>query len=241
MNKKIIRHNFNMVEIMLAVIVIALGIAGTFVLFPVGLNANKEATAENSIADIAEYVISFVRAQCMTSGIDSSKEAHPFVSDSAALQNIFCDKDDLSKITNAVIVDNLSSADGWKPASGSASDTVDLKKDVLLKMAPGIYLYRQFSGSESDPYVDFSAIARVYVDNTSSNANGFNEEYFINLKGENTKYSALGMDDNIRKFIIPVVLELSWPATVPEAEREKRYFRFEIFNDQYEMSKESTP
>ena len=89
--------------------------------------------------------------------------------------------------------------------------------------------------------MDFSAIARVYVDNTSSNANGFNEEYFINLKGENTKYSALGMDDNIRKFIIPVVLELSWPATVPEAEREKRYFRFEIFNDQYEMSKESTP
>ena len=36
-----------MVEIMLAVIVIALGIAGTFILFPVGLNANKDATAES--------------------------------------------------------------------------------------------------------------------------------------------------------------------------------------------------
>ena len=45
MNKKIIRHNFNMVEIMLAVIVIALGIAGTFVLFPVGLNAARQLAA----------------------------------------------------------------------------------------------------------------------------------------------------------------------------------------------------
>ena len=67
MKKRFIRYNFNMVEIMLAVIVIALGIAGTFVLFPVGVNANKDATAENNIADVALYTEAVIRSRLLHS------------------------------------------------------------------------------------------------------------------------------------------------------------------------------
>lgn len=234
MKKRLRRNNFNMVEIMLAVIVIALGIAGTFVLFPVGLNANKDATAENSIADIAEYVTAFVRAQCMTGGI-SGNAGNPFATDASALSSVFCDKD--TTVADPVDVDNLSGSN-WKAASGSSSDSVDLAKDALLKHSNGIYLYRQFSGPATEPYVDFSAIARVYIDKSGTNASGFGEEYFIDITGVDRQYKNLS-DVDIRKFLIPVVLELSWPATVPELEREKRYFRFEIFNNQYEISKDT--
>ncbi len=233
MKKRLRRNNFNMVEIMLAVIVIALGIAGTFVLFPVGLNANKDATAENSIADIAEYVTAFVRAQCMTGGI-STNAGNPF--DTGELADVFCSR--TATVSDPMDVDNLSGS--WKAASGSSSDPVDLAKDSLLKHSNGIYLYRQFSGPATEPYVDFSAIARVYIDNKpGTDASGFGEEYFINVAGDDKKYSEISGTVNIRKFLIPVVLELSWPATVPELEREKRYFRFEIFNDQYEISKDT--
>lgn len=232
MKKRLIRNNFNMVEIMLAVIVIALGIAGTFVLFPVGLNANKDATAENSIADIAEYVTAFVRAQCMTSGI-STNAGNPF--DTGELADVFCSR--TATVSDPVDVDNLSGS--WKAASGNSGDAVDLAKDSLLKHSNGIYLYRQFSGPADAPYVDFSAIARVYIDKSDSNASGFNEEHFINVAGVDKKYSEISGTVNIRKFLIPVVLELSWPATVPELEREKRYFRFEIFNDQYEIANDA--
>ncbi len=232
MKKRLIRNNFNMVEIMLAVIVIALGIAGTFVLFPVGLNANKDATAENSIADIAEYVTAFVRAQCMTGGI-STNAGNPF--DTGELADVFCSR--TATVSDPVDVDNLSGS--WKAASGNSGDAVDLAKDSLLKHSNGIYLYRQFSGPADAPYVDFSAIARVYIDKSDSNASGFNEEHFINVAGVDKKYSEISGTVNIRKFLIPVVLELSWPATVPELEREKRYFRFEIFNDQYEIANDA--
>ena len=39
----------------------------------------------------------------------------------------------------------------------------------------------------------------------------------------------------INHFLLPLVLELSWPADVPDEQREKRYFRFEIFNEQFEQ------
>ena len=233
MKKRLIRNNFNMVEIMLAVIVIALGIAGTFVLFPVGLNANKDATAENSIADIAEYVTAFVRAQCMTSGI-SDNAGNPF--DTGDLTDVFCSK--TATVADPIAVDNLS-GDNWKAASGNSGDAVDLTKDSLLKHSNGIYLYRQFSGPADAPYVDFSAIARVYIDKSTSNASGFGNEHFINVTGEDKLYSEISSTVDIRKFLIPVVLELSWPATVPELEREKRYFRFEIFNNQYEIASDT--
>ena len=43
------------------------------------------------------------------------------------------------------------------------------------------------------------------------------------------------------KFLLPLVLELSYPAEVPYEEREKSYFRFEIFNEHYVLPTQGTP
>ena len=62
--KKIQKKFFNMVEIALAMAIIAIGLSSILVLFPVGVNANKSAIADNNLADIAEYVMSHLRAGC---------------------------------------------------------------------------------------------------------------------------------------------------------------------------------
>ena len=54
MKKRFIRHGFNMVEVALALAIIAIGISSILVLFPVGANANKAAIANNNLADIAD-------------------------------------------------------------------------------------------------------------------------------------------------------------------------------------------
>ena len=56
------KFNFNMVEIALAMVVIALGISGILGLFSVGVNAKKAAINENNIADAAEYILGLYRA-----------------------------------------------------------------------------------------------------------------------------------------------------------------------------------
>ena len=56
------KYKFNMVEIALAMVIIALGISGVLGLFSAGVNAKKEAISENNIADAAEYVLGLCRA-----------------------------------------------------------------------------------------------------------------------------------------------------------------------------------
>ena len=53
MKRQIRKHPFNMVEIALAMAIIAIGLSGILVLFPVGINASKSAIADNNLADIA--------------------------------------------------------------------------------------------------------------------------------------------------------------------------------------------
>ena len=232
MKKRFVRHNFNMVEIMLAVIVIALGIAGTFVLFPVGVNANKDATAENSIADIALYTEAVIRSRVLESsnnrtGFLQSQVSHHFAAP------------DPSGVDAVQAAADIYDESTWSAAirSSGGPRTLRRRNDV-----PGVYLYRQLSGNPSSPVVDFSAIVRVYLDggNTLNSNNSLDNEYFFRGRTNPERYSTMSSNVNIFKFLLPVVMEISWPATVPYEEREKRYFRFEIFNTLYDVTQDSS-
>ena len=59
-------YKFNMVEIALAIAIIAIGLSAVLVLFPVGINATRAAMDENSSADVSEFVANFVRGQCLS-------------------------------------------------------------------------------------------------------------------------------------------------------------------------------
>ena len=59
MNKKI--HLFNMIEILLALTVIAVGMTSVLGLFPVGLKASREAIAQNCSADVADQMVTYMR------------------------------------------------------------------------------------------------------------------------------------------------------------------------------------
>ena len=60
MKIKIIRF-FNMVEILLALTVIAIGMTSVLGLFPVGLNASREAIAQSCSADVADQMVTYIR------------------------------------------------------------------------------------------------------------------------------------------------------------------------------------
>ena len=225
MKKRFIRHNFNMVEIMLAVIVIALGITGTFVLFPVGVNANKSAVADNSIADIAEYVTGFARGEVLA-GSQADGGTKEF--GSGRVEGLF----NQDGATPAESKDYYQAIEVDDPGSSwSGSNSVILKHSS----ARGVYLVRQLSGPEDNRFVDFAAVARLYLDNGDANGTGLTGEYFPNANAEMINTASSDDNSELKKFFIPAVLELSWPATVPIGEREKRYFRFEIFNDGYRL------
>lgn len=61
LNKKI--QFFNMIEVLLALTVIAIGMSSILGLFPVGLNASRNAIAENMSADVADQMVTYIRVR----------------------------------------------------------------------------------------------------------------------------------------------------------------------------------
>ena len=251
---KKIFHKFNMVEVMLAIVVISVGMASVFVLFPTGLNAHKDAAADNSMADLAEYIFATVRT---TIDVENSKDA----AEQKDVDNSFYKKSDwanaVDEAPNDVKEGNVASV-GWKEIAlfNSTSSTksvneLDADKVSLLQhpTKKNIFWVRQMSGPDGDGYVDFSAIGRVYVDRGTGT--GVDNEFFLTVKGNTpVKYGELtenektfpnpsgsgSFESDPRYFLLPMVLELSYPAEKPEYERVKKYFRFEIFNEYYEAT-----
>ena len=56
---------FNMVEIALAIAIIAIGVSSIMVLFPIGINATRAAMDETNFPDAAEFTARFVRGKVL--------------------------------------------------------------------------------------------------------------------------------------------------------------------------------
>lgn len=229
--KKTRVYRFNLIEIMLAIVIIALGMTSVFVLFPAGLSNHRTAMAENSIADIAELVISRVRAENALSVTDDG-----FSSDVATK---FPERSELFTQENGKEVLKEPANLDWE---------ADLDKDAPWTFIPvdgskGLYMARQISGPKGNHFVDFSAMVAIYRDDTLDN------EIFVPMKwdsqmhfGDVEKDGSGNESGDIKdletaKFILPLVMEISYPAELPYEEREKKYFRFEIFNERFELKK----
>ena len=227
--KKLQIHRFNLVEIMLAVVILALGMTSVFVLFPAGLNNHKNAMAENSFADLAEFIVSRVRADAALSAneaqftYDLGSNSEQGDAKSFYESNIYHDGD----------------AKWSKVDDGGTL----LKHDDHK----GIFVARQLSGPPADQYVDFAAMVRVYKDlgwlhdfhiPFDADSSG-NVKSYTSLEKSKVDITGTAAGDirelNVENFLLPLVVEISYPAEKAYAEREKVYFRFEIFNESFDL------
>lgn len=212
------RYNFNLVEIMLAVVIMSVGMASVFVLFPAGLSNHRDAMAENSIADMAELVISHIRAEA------ALKPDYKAFADSFPV---------FGSLGSEPSEDWETVGDGWTFKESSTD---------------GYYFVRQLSGPADEPYVDFAAVVRVYKDGN------YNDEIFIpfrdipesgdirhlpDLSLTGTSNAGSGARNvkaiSTADIVLPLIVEISYPANVAYDERTKAYFRFEIFNEKFEL------
>ncbi len=228
MKSPIIKYSFNMVEIALAMAIIAIGLSSILVLFPVGINANKSATAENNLSDIAEYMISYMRANCAKEWRLGSTSSLPATKPSI----------------KAIAPDDLGGT-SWKAVRTSEEN--NNSRYYYYDSTPGVLLFRQISvitegegaNKRSIEVPEFSAIIKIwrtpldfYLPNSSAPGLGSKET----LSHSHFSEVNLNTDTNGQRYALALFLELSWPADAPEDNREKRTFRFEVFNESLEMN-----
>ena len=212
------RFNFNLIEILLAVVILSLGMTSVFVLFPAGLSNHKTAMAENSFADMAELIVSHVRAEA---ALSSNHEGFNY------------DLGTSDTIDTSVKYD-YDNDDGWTKVNDAGT---------VLKKNSRTFLVRQLSGPADNQYTDFAAIALVRKDSSFGNEIVVPKNFSDRVKySDMTKSATATLQSlDIDKFVIPLVLEISYPADKDYEAREKVYFRFEIFNENFELKKRVTP
>ncbi len=207
-----IKHGFNLIEITLAIAIIAFGMSSILVLFPQGLQTTTDAVADSVVPDTADYVLSYFQAMIDIGWRDEDGKLR--TGNNKALKALDDSKPDAEAADpgrNSIDFENLDNI------SSDNEKTVNLFK---AKGQKGIYLYEQSyyptaseDFKEKEKVVDFSAIVLVWKE----------PKTFLYHAGDAPeKYE----DDNAATLCV----EISYPASKPYAAREKQFYRLELYN-----------
>lgn len=215
------QHPFNMVEILLALGVIAIGICSVMVLFPVGANASRDSIMEEYAAASAEQMLNMInfRLHMYDPGTHSttkywndyigvtadggghltpaSSTGRPSDSDIEGMNT----KLDLDSASDWSSTNSLLGGSALEGSIFSYSGSNNYFQVVVHKDTPAATL----SSIHAD-MIDFRALGVLWVDK-------------VDFNGTPLPYTMAAR----------LNLELSWPVEIPYASRQKSYYTLEVF------------
>jgi hypothetical protein len=217
---------FNMIEVALAMAVIALGMTSILGLFPVGLNASRNAIAENYCADAVDQMISYFKG----GGELSEGFYKKMFSDSGSLPDVSTMNSlrtsiDFSQLSLS-FVDEYAKGDIWGGGSQfkrSANGWTIFEQDPLPGgyNVPYVYFIVQGTNAQSDDpnvsrKIDFSAMVLVWKSYTST--------YLATGDYTDASNWQTWPASNSYHHFAALNIEISWPLEAPYSERTKRYY-----------------
>ena len=217
------KHNFNMIEIILAISIIAIGISSVMALFVSGIRTGNSTVVSSNLPDVTESMLSFIRTK-----VDECRGKNGW------------DESKLGKVAPTSLVEG---AGDFASVLGESTDGAVIKGDDK-----GYFLYRQLtvtevdgSGKPSKFVPTFSAIASV---KRIKGSNRFSKDIILSdpqdpKAAEFSKNSLKDADGEsgdalMDKFRIVAQITISYPADVPADQRETKTWVMEFFNDKYD-------
>ena len=249
MMKKI--YKFNMVEIALAIAIIAIGLSAVLVLFPVGINATRAAMDENSSADVSEYVANFVRGHCL-SHWKTTYENWRSGSNPLTSNLTFSSPSGVWAASKPDTPENPDDAKNLSDIPDYTVTTTDPKSGLRRIGAAGSGLFR-FSRVTAEGEETFAALVKIWSDpahiKTAGTSTTANCPVYVPNAGSNFAQTALGAlslvlpnggSVDVGHFAQSVMVEISWPVSAAEEDRTSRIFRVDVYNPYYTIQP-STP
>ena len=224
------RSSFNLIEILLAIGIIAVGLSSAMGLFTSGLRVGNDVTASSYQPNVAQSLLSHLRIYLMNYGCESEAGKGWKSGTGSDGYGKFFSKDALGTAPSLSDFDTTAAEN--KNAAVIAAKSGSGKK--------GVFLCRQLTVVNDVPVSTFSAIAEVrWIDapddiefaglpsalalKTSKKTDG----QVDTRDSEGTEYA---WDKCRRVFQV----RLSYPAEAAPEAREMRYFRIETYNDRYD-------
>ena len=212
---------FNLVEIALAMAILAIGMSSILVLFPVGVNATKSSVAQNNMSDIAEYITGLYQALLFQQW-NNDKGVREMTSLAERPGTNYTST--RAKYEAAIDEGDL---EAFSPSNPNYFPNLR-----HLKNTQGVYIFQQTTGEN----VDFSAAVMVWWEKITDlydywQSSGSVTKYSIPVKGEALAGKSADHDIAIRLYI-----EVSWPAEIPYENREKQLYIQELSNPKFQIT-----
>jgi Tfp pilus assembly protein PilV len=242
-----------MIEVLLALTVIAIGMTSVLGLFPVGLNASRNAVAQNMSADVADQMITYMRVMS-----ESSQDAYDYTFDldnnvttdlpvysntdlsSGEYLNITTTGDTTTINLDSTTTNLQTLSDNFLKAY--KDNNVSTSGTEFQRVAPGwsifypkpatnqrrrVYFIVQGPNCTEDSEnrtIDYSAMALVWK----------SPAQIKRLESDGTTWSYwpanADIQDPTKAYSVSgkINIELSWPLELPYKERKKRYYQIII-------------
>ena len=214
------QHPFNMVEILLALGVIAIGICSVMVLFPVGANASRDSIMEEYAAASAEQMLNMIKYGLEKNwdtyiGTNSGLDASHLANGTLTTGTDATPEPDPPDSNVSSVNDNLDldKASNWSSSNVLLGGNALQGSIFSLTSAPNTYfqivIHRDTATTLSSigaDKIDFRALGKLWVRRVDFNGNHLPYTMAARLN-----------------------LEISWPVEIPYASRQKAYYTLEVF------------
>lgn len=211
------RFKFNMVEIALAVAVISIGLSAVLVLFPVGINATRAAMDESSCSDAAECIARYIRGCFLNVWYSNPTES------SFSSLNLPSGRPDSAEPTSLSPVSSFpelsSGGGGFFKFTRSGYGGEEIFSAVIRVWRP--------TGDLTTAASTTPSACPLYVPDTVNGTQRL-------VTGTPATGIVLPNSTNFDSFAQSVLVEISWPADLPDSDRtNRRVFRVDVYNPYY--------
>ena len=234
-NSTLKREFFTLVEVTMAIGVIAVGMMGIMALFPIGFQATKSAIGDNYSSELADQFMNIVAMQCKAYA-DTNGDGYPEIDGwgewidgarNSSRQDMY--------FTNAKLATYSKCSDRSENPSWPRLRADRLSKGATLFPQLGIY---DIGTPASDDYnngmfyfeiksggiVDFDGYIFAWVEQIPFDMDGSGS---IGVVANHYK----GNDEGLPiEQAVRLCVEINFPAGLPYAKREKRYYTKDIYN-----------
>ena len=220
------KHSFTLIEVTMAIAVIAVGMMGIMALFPIGFQAARNAIGDNCSSDMADQFLHVIAMQCKYYKDGVKDGWGEWITNDALSGWSDYDSSINQIITKPAAIDletvNVVKGDGvFADADSDGYDDAGMYFD---NDTPGVFYVESRSGK----IVDFNGVMALWKEKIACDTNN---DGVTNANEIDVDPADGVIDDRIPpEFGTRLCIEISWPHQVPYIRREKRYYVLEIFN-----------
>ena len=213
---------FTLVEVTMAIGVITVGMMGIMALFPIGFQATKRAIGDNYSSELAEQLLNLVSMQC------KAYDGNGSVVGSDAWGEWITDDANYGSGSPKLIPEYKAGTSNLEEQATRLGNVGPGGSQVVPDVTGMYYAHPAqnqcglfYVDAKTESVTDFSAVMALWKEKIP---------YKYDSNGNGVIDVADTSADIPYKNAVRLCLEISWPASIPYKQREKRYYVRDVFN-----------